>query len=112
VPGQYPRLKGRVGQIATSRDGRAYLITVVLYGMFGAIKVDERPITGMMPPMGSLSDQDIADTLNLAVGLEAPKKKVAAFTAAEVKGVRDAGRRSAADVAKLRAGLVAKGLIP
>ncbi|WP_245656414.1 c-type cytochrome [Novosphingobium naphthalenivorans] len=112
VPGQFPRLKGRISQIAASKDGRGYLITVVLYGMFGAINVDGRQISGMMPPMGSLSDQDIADTLNFAVALEKPRKKVAVFTAAEVKTVRGAGRLPAAGVAKQRAELATKGVIP
>ncbi|MAC58346.1 MAG: cytochrome C-552 [Novosphingobium sp.] len=112
VPGQFPRLKGRVGEIARSKDGRSYLISVLLYGIFGAITVDGRQLGGMMPPLGSLSDQDIADSLNYAVALDMPTKKVAVFTAAEVKGVRAAGRLSAAKVASERARLVAKGLIP
>ncbi|KHK90196.1 c-type cytochrome [Novosphingobium malaysiense] len=112
VLGQFPRLKGRVGQIATSKDGRSYLISVLLYGIFGAVSVDGRQLNGMMPPMGSLSDQDIADTLNFTVALEKPGKKIAAFTAAEVKHVRNAGRLSAAQVAKQRAALAAKGAIP
>src|SRR3546814_8166824 len=97
--------------IAASREGRAYVIMVVLYGMFGAINVDGRQLSGMMPPMGSLSDQDIADTLNFAVAMEKPRKKVEVFTAAEVKGVRGAGRLPAAGVAKRRTALAAKGVI-
>lgn len=112
LPGQFPRLKGRAGEIATSKAGREYLIKVMLFGMFGAIKVDGRAINGMMPGMGSLKDADIADTLNHVVMLEKPKGKVAPFTAAEVKAVRDAGKLSSAQVAKQRAALAAKGLIP
>ncbi|MCT2401466.1 cytochrome c [Novosphingobium mangrovi (ex Huang et al. 2023)] len=111
VPGQFPRLKGRVGKIAATKDGRTYLIHVLLFGLFGPIDVDGRQVRGMMPPMGTLGDQDVADTLNFAVELEKPKKAVAPFTAAEVKAVRDAGRLTASEVAKQRAELAAKGLV-
>lgn len=112
LPGQFPRLSGRVATIAASQAGRAYLVKVLLYGMFGAIDVDGRRINGMMPPMGSLADQDVADTLNFVVALEKPKKKVASFTAAEVKAVRSAGTLTASAVGKIRADLAAKGDVP
>lgn len=112
VAGQFPRLKGRVGQIAGAKDGRAYLIKVVLFGMFGPITVDGRKISGMMPPMGSLSDHDAADTLNFLISLEKPKKAVAPFTAAEIKATRQGGPMSAAAVSKVRTGLAAKGIVP
>ncbi|MBH0114556.1 cytochrome c [Novosphingobium sp. YJ-S2-02] len=113
LPGQFPRLKGRAAQIAGSKEGRTYLVQVMLHGIFGSIKVDGRPINGMMPAMGTLKDADIADTLNYLVALDpSGGKKVAAFTAGEVKAVRDAGKMSSGQVAKLRAGLAAKGLIP
>ncbi|MGD9812051.1 MAG: cytochrome c [Sphingobium sp.] len=112
IPGQFPRLSGRVGQIAASKDGRSYLVKVVLFGMFGPVDVDGRHISGMMPPMGSLADQDVADTLNFVVTLEKPKKAITPFTAAEVKAIRNAEKLTAAKVASLRAGLASKGTIP
>lgn len=112
LPGQFPRLKGRMGAIAASKEGRAYLIKVVLFGMFGPIEVDGKRISGMMPALGSMSDQDVADTLNFAVMLEKPKKAVASFTAGEVKAARAAGSLTAAGVAKARAAAAARGAIP
>ena len=49
LPGQFPRLNGRVAQIATSPEGRRYLAMVLLYGIYGPITVDDRKITGLMP---------------------------------------------------------------
>jgi Cytochrome c2 len=112
VAGQFPRLKGRAGEIAASKEGRSYLIEVVLFGIMGGIDVDGRKIAGMMPPMGSMADQDVADTLNYLVSMAKPKKAVAPFTAAEVKAVRARGKLTAAAVGKERAALAAKGLIP
>ncbi len=42
VAGQFPRLAGRVGAIASSDDGRKLLPTVVLYGMSGSVAVDSQ----------------------------------------------------------------------
>lgn len=112
LPGQFPRLSGRAAAIAASKDGRDYLIKVLLFGMFGPIDVDGKRISGMMPSVGSLGDQDVADTLNFIVALEKPKKHVAPFSAAEVKAVRAAGKLTASGVAKVRAAAAAKGAIP
>ncbi|WP_242129458.1 cytochrome c [Sphingobium sp. Sx8-8] len=112
LPGQFPRLKGRVGAIAATKPGRAYLANVLLFGMFGGIDVDGKHIGGMMPPMGSLADQDIADTLNFVAAMEKPKKPVAPFTAAEIKAARAGGPLTASAVGKIRADLVSKGVIP
>lgn len=112
LPGQFPRLSGRVSQIATSTDGRRYLAMVLLYGIYGPITVDDRKITGLMPGMGTLSDQDVADVLNHAVSLKKAAKPAAAFTAAEIAKVRAGGKMTAAQVAAERGRLAAKGLIP
>lgn len=109
LPGQFPRLSGRVAQIAASPDGRAFLAKVLLHGMFGSITVDGKAINGLMPGMGAMNDQDIADVLNYAVSL---KGKAAPFTAAEITKIRAGGAMSAAAVAAERGKVAAKGLIP
>lgn len=112
LAGQFPRLSGRAAQIAASPDGRAYLAKVLLYGLYGAITVDGKPISGMMPSMGTLSDQDIADVLNHVVGLQKAGKAPAPFTAAEITKVRAQGKLTSAGVASARTDLAAKGLVP
>lgn len=111
LPGLYPRLKGRAGAIAGSKEGRTYLIKVTLFGLLGPIEVDGKRISGMMPPTATLSDQDVAEVLNHAVNLEKPQKAVPPFTAAEVKAVRATGPLTAAQVAKARAAAVLHGAI-
>ena len=40
VPGQFPRLAGRVREIASRPEGRRYLLHVVLFGLAGKIEID------------------------------------------------------------------------
>lgn len=111
VAGSFPRLNGRVAQIAASREGRALLGKILLYGMYGQVAVDGKTMNGLMPPMGSMSDQDVADVLNYVVALKKAGKPVAPFTAAEIAKLRTAKMSSAA-VGTERNGLAAKGLVP
>ena len=112
VPGQFPPINGRAGVIAGSPEGRSYLIKLMLFGLFGSIEVDGVGYHGVMPSIGSLSDQDVADTLNFIVALENPITPASPFTAAEVNAVRAEGKLSGSDVGALRAQLVGRGLIP
>lgn len=112
LPGQYPRLAGRVGPIATTPDGRHYLVMVLLNGLTGSIQVDGKPITGFMPPFAMLKDQEVADTLNYLTTLQPSGKKPAPFTAAEVAKVRVEKRVPGSAVAAERQKLVAAKAIP
>ena len=112
LPGQFPRLAGRVPQIASSPGGRRYLAMVLINGLYGPITVDGRAISGLMPAAGALSDQAIADVLNHVLTLPGGAKKVAAFTAAEIAAVRAIGRKSGSEVAAERSRLVTAKLIP
>lgn len=112
LPGSFPRLAGRVPVIAAAPEGRRYLASVVLYGLYGPISVDGKPISGLMPSMASLSDQAVADVLNHVLTLQKPAKKVAPFTAVEIAAVRAGGRKTGAMVAADRAQLVKLKLIP
>lgn len=111
LPGSFPRLAGRVPVIAKSPDGRRYLAMVLLYGLYGPIAVDGKPISGLMPSMTALTDQAIADVLNHVMTLK-PAGKVAPFTAPEIAAVRAGARKTGSDVAAERGRLAARKLIP
>jgi mono/diheme cytochrome c family protein len=112
LPGQFPRLKGRAGDLASTPDGRKYLAKVVVHGLSGKISVDGKSILGVMPPYGSLSDADLAATLTYLAGLPSnAKKKPAPFTAAEIKAVRTP-RMTGSDVKAERERLAAGNLMP
>jgi mono/diheme cytochrome c family protein len=112
LPGQYPRLAGRVGVMASKPEGRRYLALVLLNGMIGSIDVEGKPIFGVMPTFASVKDQDIANTLNYLIALQPPAKKPAAFTAAEIAKVRAEPRIAGAQVSAQRKTLVAAKVIP
>ncbi|WP_443478655.1 c-type cytochrome [Novosphingobium aerophilum] len=105
MPGMFPRLSGRVGPMAGSKDARQWLISTVLYGQSGAITVDGKPIRGAMMPFGRLPDADVAAALNW-VG-----KGGKPFTPAEVAAVRSAGGGSAAKNAEMRKKLEGAGQV-
>lgn len=112
LAGQFPRLAGRVSVIAADKAGRRYLALVLLHGLYGPIEVDGKPISGVMPAIGTQPDQAIAEALNHLLTLGKPPGKRAPFTAAEVAAVRAEGSKSGSDVAAERARLVALKLIP
>ena len=101
LPGQFPRIAGRVNTIAATPAGRKYLSAVVLYGMSGQITVDGAPIVGVMPPFEVLGDQTLADILNYVMRFS-KKGKVAPFTAAEIKAQRHDPPLSASAVFAMR----------
>ncbi len=109
VPGQFPRLAGRVGQIAARPEGKAYLRKVLLNGMSGRVTVDGEPILGIMPSFDSLPDADIADVLGYLSGLE---HKPVPFTPAEIAAARAQPRIVPSDLVAERAKLAAKKIVP
>lgn len=101
LPGQFPRLAGRTGEMSTTAEGRHYLIEVTLFGMAGKIEVDGAPIIGVMPGFAILSSEDIASALNYVIGLDGPTKsktKGVAVTAADVERVRQGSHPSPTQV--------------
>jgi mono/diheme cytochrome c family protein len=90
VSGIYPRLRGRVTEIASSGAGRDYLMQVILFGLSGPITADEVRIDGVMPPSADLSDEQIAELLEYVIRDLAPSDGTAPSV-------------SATDVARLRA---------
>ena len=113
VPGQFPRLAGRVAAISATPKGRAYLIDVLTYGMSGNINVDGQPIFGLMPPFASIPDDAVADILSYVQTLgRAAAKKPAPFTAAEITAGRKGTAKSADEVQAERKSLQSAKLIP
>jgi mono/diheme cytochrome c family protein len=109
VRGQFPRLAGRIGVIASTPAGRNYLQQVVLFGMAGKVDIDGAPLAGVMPPFASLSDEDLASILNYLTQLEAPgaaPHKVTAFTSAELAKTRGSTALSPTQVNANRAAAV------
>jgi mono/diheme cytochrome c family protein len=107
VPGQFPRLAGRVGAIATKPEGKTFLPQVVLNGMSGRIMVDGEQILGIMPAFASLSDEDIASVLSYLTGLD---HAAVPFTADEIKAIR--AQPAPADMMAERARLSAAKIVP
>jgi len=109
LPGQFPRLAGRVGPISAKPEGRSYLVDVLTYGMVGSIRVDGQPIIGVMPPFASLPDEQVAAILGYLQGLGGAPKSL--FAAAEVTAGRSGGGKSSSDVFAERQALAGKGVV-
>lgn len=93
LPGQFPRLAGRVPKIAAAPKGREYLIDVLTYGLAASIKVDGQDISGVMPPFSTLSNDTVADILSYVATLgELPSPAPKPFTADEVAAGRKASK--------------------
>jgi len=109
VPGQFPRLAGRAGDIASKPDGKKFLPLVLLNGMSGRVTVDGEQILGIMPGFDSMSDDDMAALLSYLTGLDhAP----VTYTAEDIKAARAASRLAPGDVAAQRADLAGKKIVP
>ena len=109
VPGQFPRLAGRAGEIAAKPEGKKFLPLVLLNGMSGRISVDGEPILGIMPGFDTMSDDDMAALLTYLTGLDhAP----VAYSAEDIKAARAQGRMAPGDVAAQHADLAAKKIVP
>jgi len=109
VPGQFPRLAGRVGEIASKPDGKKFLPQILLNGMSGRVTVDGEQILGIMPGFDSMSDDDMAALLTYLTGLDhAP----VAYTADDIKAARAQPRLAPGDVAAQRADLAEKKIVP
>jgi len=109
LPGQFPRLAGRVGPISAKPEGRAYLVDVLTYGMVGTVTVDDQPIIGVMPPFAALPDEQVAAILGYLQGLGGAPK--AAFSVAEITAGRAKDKKTPSEVLAERGALVAKGVV-
>ena len=113
LPGQFPRLAGRIAAISSQPKGRAYLIDVLTYGMAGKITVDDQPIVGLMPPFAQLSNDEVAGVLSYVQSLgRSPATTPAAFTAEEVRAGRAKTAKTATDVRAERQSLEDAKIVP
>jgi mono/diheme cytochrome c family protein len=110
LPGQFPRLAGRVGPISSKPEGKSYLIDVLSTGLSGQVTIDGQPIIGVMPPFPTLSDDKVAAVLNYLRSLG--QAGGADVTAAEVAQLRAAPRKSPGDMMRERKALVQAKIIP
>ena len=109
VPGQFPRLAGRIGATAAKPEGKKFLPQVLLTGMSGRISVDGEQVLGIMPAFDALSDDDIAALLTYLTGLD---HAAVPYTADEIKQARDQAKSAPVDVMAQRAALAAAKVIP
>lgn len=92
IPGTFPRLAGRIGQIAATPEGAAFVAQAVLWGMSGTVVVDDVPVTGVMPGVPHVSDEEIAAIVDYLITEGGTLKNTSAFTLETVKAARAAGR--------------------
>jgi len=109
VPGQFPRLAGRAGEIASKPEGKKFLPQVLLNGMSGRITADGEEILGIMPGFDSMSDDDMAALLTYLTGLE---HTPVPYSADEIKQARAQPKLAPGDVAAERAILAGKKIVP
>ena len=68
IPGAFPPIRNRAATIASLDGGRAYLATVVSYGLMGTINVAGSQYFGVMAGnVGAMSPEDIAAALNYVI---------------------------------------------
>jgi len=91
IPGTFPPLAGHVQEILARKEGRAYLVDVLLFGLQGEIVVQGKKYNGAMPAWGpQLKDDQIAALLTYiatSFGNKLPPGQKP-FTAQEVKAER------------------------
>lgn len=112
LPGQFPRLAGRVGAISAQAAGRSYLIDVLTYGLSGTVTVDDQEIIGVMPSFGALPDETVADILSYVQSLGDHPPKAKAFSAQEVAAGRAKPAKSPDEVQSERQELKRAKVIP
>ena len=64
VAGAFPPLAGHVAESFAQRNGREYLVRLVLFGLEGAIVVNGNTFDSAMPPWAQLGDDEIAAALD------------------------------------------------
>ena len=62
--GAFPPLAGHLTDVVKLAGGRNYLMSVVLFGLQGSIKVKGSSYNGVMPAFSQLTDEQVAGVLN------------------------------------------------
>jgi len=112
VPGAFPPVRNRAAKIAALEGGRAYLATVVSFGLMGTIEVDGVQYFGVMAGnAGAKSSADIAAALNYLVFElnDGDAEGIEPFTAEEVALVQEkTALKSPAAAGQLRTDLTSE----
>ncbi len=111
IPGAFPRLMGRVGQIGSSAEGAAFMAQAILWGMSGSITVDDVPLTGVMPGVPHVSDEEILSIVEYLATEGGTVKNGTLVTLETIKAARAAGRVPQAVTNARRHELFAAGVI-
>ena len=111
IPGTFPRIWGRVGEIAATPEGATFLAQALLWGMSGTIAVDDVPVTGVMPGVPHVPDEEIAAIVDYLITEDGAVKNTSAFSIETLKAVRAAGRIPQAATNARRNELAEAGLI-
>lgn len=105
VPGAFPPLEKNVMSLTQSKEGRAFLVQSVFYGLNGEITVSGEIYNGVMPPQGGMTSAKASAILNYIMTdinfvSEANFQK---FSDDEIEKILDeSGRQSAQEIASSR----------
>ncbi len=111
IPGTFPRLMGRVGQIGSSAEGAAFMAQAILWGMSGTITVDDVPLTGVMPGVPHVSDEEILSIVEYLATEGGTVKNTTMVNLETIKAARAGGRIPQAATNARRQELFAAGII-
>lgn len=111
IPGTFPRLMGRVAQMTSTPEGAAFVAQAVLWGMSGTIVVDDVPVTGAMPGVPHVSDEEIFAIVEYLITEGGTAKNTGFFSLESVKTARAAGRIPFTTTNARRNELAAAGII-
>jgi mono/diheme cytochrome c family protein len=111
ILGTFPRLMGRVGQIGSTPEGAAFMAQAILWGMSGTITVDDAPVTGVMPGVPHVSDEEILTIVDYLATEGGAVKNTTLVTLETIKAARAAGRVSQTATNARRQELFAAGVI-
>jgi mono/diheme cytochrome c family protein len=64
IPGAYPPIAGTLGEYVKNKQGRTWLVHLLLYGMSGPMSSQGATYNGLMPPAKEFSDEELADAIN------------------------------------------------
>ncbi|MDG6095320.1 c-type cytochrome [Acetobacter sp. AN02] len=108
--GEVPPLTGRLGIIAATKEGRAYLAAVLMNGLGGPITANGEPYSAGMPPFRYLDDETVAKILTWLAAQDT-QGTPPVITPAEIAKAR-ARPVSSGDVALMRENLNRQHPIP
>jgi len=110
IPGVFPPLAKWTGNFVKVKEGRAYLVHVLVFGLQGEVTASGKTYKGFMPPFAQLSNEQVAAIINYMLttwNKELLPKDFKPLTADEVAKLREKAL-TPADVAKERQALVKK----